>query len=164
MERKAHTFFLVQGAMIATAYVVLTFTFEPVSFKEIQIRLAEALTILPVFTPAAVPGLAIGCLLANTLCGAPLLDVLFGSLATLIGAVGTRKMRNRSPVLAVMPPIVANTLIIPIVFRYAYGIPLPILLMMATVGLGEVVSCGILGLLLHKALYAHRKNIFGANG
>lgn len=163
MERKAHIFFVAQGAMIAAAYVVLTFTFEPISFEEIQLRVAEALTILPVFTLAAVPGLAIGCLLANTLCGAPLPDVLFGSLATLIGAAGTRKLRNRGPALAVMPPIAANMLMIPFVLRYAYEVPLPIPLMMAIVGLGEAVSCGILGLLLHRALYAHRKSIFGAD-
>lgn len=164
MERKAHTFFVVQGAMIVATYVVLTFVFEPVSFEEIQLRVAESLTILPVFTPAAVPGLAIGCLLANTLCGAPLPDVLFGSLATLIGAVGTRKLRNRGPALAIIPPIAANMLMIPFVLRYAYEIPLPIPLMMVTVGLGETVSCGILGLLLHKTLYAYRKSIFGADG
>ena len=164
MERKAHTFFVVQGAMIAAIYVVLTFTFEPFSFNEIQLRIAEALTILPVFTPAAVPGLAVGCLIANTLCGAPLPDVLFGSLATLIGAVGTRMLQSRNPALAVIPPIAANMLIIPFVLRYAYEVPLPIPLMMVTVGLGEAVSCGILGLLLHKALYTHRKSIFGSDG
>lgn len=141
--------------MIAAAYVVLTVAFAPFSFKEIQVRISESLTILPIFTPAAVPGLAVGCLLANILGGAVAADVVFGSLATLIGAVGTRMLRDKNPVLAVIPPIIANMLIVPFVLRYAYGVPLPIPLMMGTVGIGEMISCGVLGLLLYKALYTH---------
>ena len=135
--------------MIAAAYVVLTVAFAPFSFKEIQVRISESLTILPIFTPAAVPGLAVGCLLANILGGAVAADVVFGSLATLIGAVGTRMLRDKNPVLAVIPPIIANMLIVPFVLRYAYGVPLPIPLMMGTVGIGEMISCGVLGLLLY---------------
>ena len=146
--------------MIAAAYVVLTVAFAPFSFKEIQVRISESLTILPMFTPAAVPGLAIGCLLANILGGAVLADIIFGALATLVGAVGTRMLRDRNPVLAVIPPIAANMLIVPFVLRYAYGVPLPIPLMMGTIGIGETISCGVLGLLLYKALYVHRKSIF----
>ncbi len=160
MDRKHSSLLIAQGAIIAAAYVVLTVAFAPISFKEIQVRISEALTILPVFTPAAVPGLAVGCLLANILGGAALPDIVFGSLATLLGAVGTRFLRNRKPVLAVVPPIVSNMLIVPFVIRYAYGVLLPIPLMMGTVGLGEIISCGILGLLLYKVLYAHRKDVF----
>ncbi len=160
MNHKASSFLVAQGAMIAAAYVVLTVAFAPFSFKEIQIRISESLTILPMFTPAAVPGLAVGCLLANILGGAVLADIIFGSLATLLGAVGTRMLRDRKPVLAVIPPIVAKMLIVPFVLRYAYGVPLPIPLLMGTIGIGEMVSCGILGILLYKALYAHRKSIF----
>ena len=160
MNHKKSSFLVVQGAMIAAAYVVLTVAFAPFSFKEIQVRISESLTILPMFTPAAVPGLAVGCLLANILGGAVLADIVFGSLATLIGAVGTRMLRGKNPVLAVIPPIVANMLIVPFVLRYAYGVPLPIPLMMGTIGIGEMISCGVLGLLLYKALYAHRKSIF----
>jgi uncharacterized membrane protein len=144
MNHKASSFLVAQGAMIAAAYVVLTVAFAPFSFKEIQIRISESLTILPMFTPAAVPGLAVGCLLANILGGAVLADIIFGSLATLLGAVGTRMLRDRKPVLAVIPPIVANMLIVPFVLRYAYGVPLPIPLLMGTIGIGEMVSCGIL--------------------
>ena len=85
---------------------------------------------------------------------------MFGSLATLIGAVGTRLLRKSKPAIAVIPPIAANMVIIPFVLRYAYEIPLPIPLMMVTVGLGEVISCGMLGLLLHKALLPHRSSVF----
>ena len=146
--------------MIAAAYVALTLVFAPVSFKEIQLRVSGALTVLPVFTPAAVPGLALGCVLANLISGAALPDVVFGSLATLLGAVGTRQLRKKKPVWAIVPPIVSNMLIIPFVLRYAYGVELPIPLMMLTVGLGEALSCGVLGLLLHKALYTRREKIF----
>ena len=152
--------FLAQAAMIAAIYVALTYVFAPISFREIQVRIAEALTILPVFTPAAVPGLFIGCLIGNMLGGAVLPDVIFGSLATLIGAFFTWKLRKASPFLAPLPPILSNTLIVPFVLRFAYGIDLPIPLMMLTVCIGEVISCGVLGLILYYALRSRRELIF----
>ena len=156
-----HLLLMVQGALIAAVYVALTFVFAPLSFSQIQVRISEALAILPAFTAAGVPGLFIGCLLANLLAGAPLPDIVFGSLATLIGAIGTRMLRHKSMYLAPLPPILANALIIPFVLKYAYGIPLPIPLMMLTVGAGEVLSCGVLGLVLYKALERRRKVMFG---
>ncbi len=160
MQQKTTSLFLTQGAMVTAAYVVLTIVFEAFSFREIQFRISEALTILPVFTPAAIPGLTLGCLLANILGGAVLPDVIFGTLATLIGAIGTRCLRDSKPIIAVLPPIVSNMIIIPFVLRYAYGVDLPVPLMMVTVGLGEAASCGIMGLLLHKFLWPHRKELF----
>ena len=80
------THFLVQGAAIAAVYVVLTLVFAPLSFGEVQIRFSEALTVLPFFTPAAIPGLFVGCIIANLLGGAIPVDIIFGSIATLIGA------------------------------------------------------------------------------
>lgn len=159
MKNKS-TLFLVQAAMIGAVYVVLTVAFAPISFGEVQIRFAEALTILPFFTPAAVPGLFVGCLLANILGGAIVPDIIFGSLATLLGAVGTYLLRKQSRYLAPVPPIVANILIVPFVLRYGYGVDLPIPLMMLTVGAGEVISAGIIGLLLLNVLYKNRKKIF----
>lgn len=153
--------FLAHAAMIAALYVALTYVFAPISFGEIQVRIAEALTILPVFTPAAVPGLFLGCLLGNLLGGAVLPDVICGSLATLIGAFFTRKLRNASPFLAPVPPILANALIVPFVLRYAYQVDLPIPLMMLTVGAGEILSCGVLGLILYCALRGRSEKIFG---
>ena len=111
-------------------------------------------------TPAAVPGLFIGCLLANILGGAMIPDVIFGSLATLIGAFFTWKLRRASPYLAPIPPILSNTLIIPFVLRYAYLIEMPIPLMMLTIFFGEVISCGLLGILLYFALDKKRDAIF----
>ena len=87
------TLFIAQAAIIAAIYVALTRVFAPISFREIQVRIAEALTILPVFTPAAIPGLFVGCILGNLLGGALIPDVVFGSLATLIGAVFTWMLR-----------------------------------------------------------------------
>ena len=127
--------FLTQAAMIAAIYVVLTYVFAPFSFGEIQIRISEALTILPLFTPAAIPGLFIGCLIGNILGGAILPDIIFGSLATLLGAVFTWLLRGHSKFLGPVPPIAANTIIVPFVLRYGYGIVLPIPFMMLTVGI-----------------------------
>ncbi len=153
-------FYIVQAAMIAAVYVVLTFLFAPFGFGEIQVRISEALTILPAFTPAAVPGLFIGCLLGNFLGGAVLPDILFGSIATLLGAVGTYFLRRRSRFLAPLPPILSNTIIVPLVLRYAYSILLPVPFLMLTVGIGEVISCGVLGLLLATVLEKYRAQIF----
>lgn len=152
--------FLTQAAMIAAIYVVLTLLFRPVSFGEIQVRISEALTILPLFTPAAVPGVFAGCLIANIIGGGILPDIIFGSLATLIGAVLTYRLRERTPFLAPLPPIAANTVVVPFVLFYGYGVNLPIVFMMLTVGIGEVLSCGVLGLLLYTALKRYRYVIF----
>lgn len=146
-----NTKLLVQAAAIAAVYVVLTMVFAPISFGEIQVRISEALTILPFFTPAAIPGLFVGCLVGNILGGAILPDIIFGSLATLIGAVISWLVR-KNRYLVPIPPIVSNTLIIPFVLRFGYGINLPIPMMMLTVGIGEVVSCGVIGLILLFAL------------
>ena len=105
MKQRKYTRFLAQAAVIAAVYVVLTVVFAPFSFSEVQVRISEALTILPVFTAAAVPGLTAGCLLGNIVGGAPLPDVVFGTLATLIGAVGTRMLRSWKPAAAILPPI-----------------------------------------------------------
>ena len=154
--------YIAEGAMIAAAYVVLTLFINAFDLASgaVQVRISEALTILPAFTPSAVPGLFIGCILANLMGGNHILDVVFGSLATLLGALGTRKLRNAHPLLAPVPPIIANTLIVPFVLRYAYGIPGPIPLMMLTVGIGEALSCGVLGMLLYFALYKRREAVF----
>ena len=164
--RDKKTAFLVQAAAVAAVYVVLTMVFAPFSFGEIQVRISEALTILPYYTPAAVPGLFIGCLLGNILGGAILPDIIFGSLATLIGAVFSYLLR-RNRFLVPVPPILANVLIVPFVLRYGYGVVLPIPLMMLTVGIGEVISCGVLGLSILFAMERYKRykgNIFQTGG
>lgn len=152
--------FLVQGAAIAAIYVVLTIVFAAISFGEVQVRISEALTILPYFTPAAVPGLFVGCIIANLLGGAIPVDILCGSLATLLGAVFTYLLRKNTRWLAPLPPIISNTVIVPFVLYYGYGINLPIPFMMLTVGIGEVISCGVLGMIVLTALDRYRHVIF----
>lgn len=160
MKRNAKVLFMAQAAMIAAIYVVLTIVFASFSFKEIQVRISEALTILPVFTPAAIPGLSIGCLLSNILGGCIVPDIIFGSIATLIGAAGTYLLRRQNLYVALLPPIVSNMVLVPFVLRFGYQVPLPIPVLMLTVGLGEVISCGILGRVLHKILAKYKAVIF----
>ena len=158
--RNKNAAFLTQAAMIAAIYVVLTYVFAPISFGEIQVRIAEALTILPLFTPAAVPGLFIGCLVENIIGGALLPDIVFGSIATLIGAICTYLLRNQKPVFGTIPPMVSNTIIVPFVLKYAYGVALPIPFLMVTVGVGEIISCGILGMIVYYALNRYKGTLF----
>lgn len=158
--KKTKTPFLVQAAAIAAVYVVLTLLFAPLSYGAIQIRFAEALTILPFFTPAAVPGLFAGCLLSNLFGSAIPLDIICGSFATLAGAIGTRLLHKKSKWLAPVPPILANTLIVPFVLSYGYGVNLPIPLLMLTVGIGEIISCGVFGMIILLALSKRETAIF----
>ena len=145
---------LAQSGLIAALLVVLTMvsTALGLSSGAVQVRFSEALCLLPILTPAAIPGLTIGCLLANVLSGCILWDVVFGSLATLLGALGTYALRRRHPALAALPPILSNVIIVPLVLAYAYHIDEAIPYMMLTVGAGEVISVGVLGLLFLSAL------------
>lgn len=152
--------FLTQSALIAAVYVVLCAAFAPISYGEVQVRVAEALVILPYFTPAAVPGLFVGCFLSNMIGGSVMADMVFGSLATLLGAAGSYCLR-RSRILVLLPPIAANMLIVPYVLRYGYGVPLPIPFMMLTVGIGEVIAVAGLGSVLLNVLLRYRKYLFG---
>ena len=160
MEKKS-ALFLTQAAMIAALYVVLTYIANLFGLASgvIQIRLSEMLCILPVFTPAAIPGLFIGWLLSNILTGCVIWDILFGSLATLAGAIGTYLLRNHKFVFT-LPPVAANMIVVPLVLQYAYGVPDAVWYLAVTVGAGEVISVCILGMLLYKVLYRQRKAIF----
>ncbi len=153
------TQFLTEAAVIAAIYTVLVLAFQPISFGPIQFRIAEALTILPYFTPAAIPGVAVGCFLSAVLTGADILDMVFGSLATLIAAILSYQLR-RYKFLVPVPPIVANALIIPWILRYAYQIPDAIPYMMLTVGAGQVLAVGVLGIILLFALDKVKHVIF----
>ena len=166
--RNKKVLLIVQAALIAAIYVVLTYFISAFNLASgaIQVRISEALTILPVFTPAAIPGLFIGCLLSNLLTGCMPLDVVFGSLATLIGACGTYALRKHK-FACTWPPVIANMVIVPFVLRYGYGfitefkgvdwsIPFNAL----TVGIGEVITCVILGSVLLRVLNKYRNVIF----
>ena len=145
------------AAIVAAMYVVLTYLASALGLSSgvIQVRFSEALTILPVFTPAAIPGLFVGCVLSNILTGCALWDIVFGSIATLLGAVFTYLLRKHK-LLAVIPPIIANTLIVPPVLIAVYGVSDAYWFITLTVCIGEVISCGILGTALRKALEKSR--------
>lgn len=153
--------YITQAAMIAAVYVVLTLFISAFNLASgaIQIRISEALTVLPAFTPAAIPGLFIGCLISNLLSGGMLLDVIFGSLATLLGACGTYLLRKWKWVVSV-PPILSNALIVPFVLAYVYHIPGGVPYFMVTVGIGQILSCGVLGMIVYRILAKYRNVIF----
>lgn len=152
------TLSIVRGGVIAAMYVVLTLIFQPISFGAIQFRIAEALTLLPLLTLDAVPGLFVGCLLANALGGGVWFDVALGSVATLLAALCTRKFRDR-PFLGALFPAIFNGLIVGPVVYFAYvrapGDPVSVgtlLFNMATVAFGELVVCYALGIPMYYGL------------
>lgn len=159
--RNKKVLFVTQAAVIAALYVVLTLLANAFGLANyaVQVRFSESLTILPFFIPAAIPGLVIGCFLSNILTGCMLLDIIFGTVATLLGALGTHALRKHKW-LAPIPPIVANTIIVPFVLAYVYHFEGSIPYFMLTVGAGEVISCGILGMILLFALEKRRSTIF----
>ena len=156
------------AAMIAALYVVLSFFISTFGLASgaIQIRISEALTVLPVFTASAVPGVTIGCLLFNILSGAAMPDIIFGTIATFIGAIFTRdiacRFKNKKwmPYLLPIPPIFANACIIPWVLKIAYGLGDAYWYLFVTIGLGEIISCGVLGLILYFTLKPFRQILF----
>ena len=148
---------LTRGALIAALYVMFTLMSALFGLDKgaIQLRLAEALTILPVVFPEAVLGLYIGCILANTFSGALFADVIFGSLATLIGALGAyllRKIPKRYIWIATLPTVLANALIVPLVLIFAYEVDMLYSFMLLTVGIGELISATVLGAVLYYSL------------
>ena len=153
-EKKFGVRDLTTAGLIAALYVLLTFFAQMLGLASgaIQLRVSEALTILPIFTVAAVPGLTIGCFLANFMTGCAAWDVVFGTLATFLGAMGTRIIGRRIPILGPVFPILANCLIVPPVLMYVYGVEDAYWFLVLTVGIGEILSCGVLGWILYKAL------------
>lgn len=147
--------------MIAALYVVLTYLASALGLSSyvIQVRFSEALCILPIFTSAAIPGLFIGCLLSNFLTNCILADIFIGSLATLLGAVGTYLLRKHK-ILMLLPPILSNILIVPFILRYGYGFTYSIPYMMLMVGIGEIISIGVLGTGLRVLLTKYKNLIF----
>ena len=170
--RNKNVTFMVQAAIIAALYVVLTFVANALGLAShtIQVRFSEALCILPFFTPAAIPGLWIGCLIANLATGAVIWDIIFGSIATLLGAIGTYLLR-RHKFLCTLPPVIANMIIVPFILVYGYGIPrvylknvdVTIIFNAMTVGIGEAISVCVLGSILLNVLNKYKDTIFRQN-
>lgn len=158
-KKKTPALYVAKGGIIAALYVALTFAFAPISFGAVQVRIAEMLTILPLFTPAAIPGLFLGCIIGNAAGGAIVWDVIFGSLATLIGAVlGYRLRGNRW--LVPIPAVVSNTIIVPLILKYGYGIPMSLPLMALYICIGEIAGCYVLGEILAQILLKYGKGLF----
>ncbi len=153
--------FICQGAMIAAIYVVLTLFINTFNLASgaIQVRISEALCILPIFTPAAIPGLFVGCLLSNIFMGSAIYDIIFGSLATLIGAFGTYYLRKTKFVFT-LPPVITNGIIIPLVLRFAYHLTDAYWFLVVTVCAGEIICVCVLGMILKAALWPQRRFIF----
>ncbi len=173
MKNKKTLIFIVQSGLIAAVYVALTFVsaLAGLASDAIQVRLSEALCVLPYFTPAAIPGLFIGCAMANLLTACAPLDILFGSLATLLGALGAyligryaKKCNGKNvlflKLLIPIPNLVANIIIVPWVLRLVYGDTAAIWFLSLTVGIGELIACVGLGLILLFALEKRAYQIF----
>lgn len=150
------TEFLVQASLIAAIYAVITMAFVPISYGQIQVRVSEALTILPAFTPAAVPGLFIGCIVSNIYGGGGIIDIVFGSIATLLSAFISYKMPKKF--LVPLPPVIINGIVVGYILNYLYGLPL--LITMAWVTMGQLIACYGLGYPLMKILEKYENRIF----
>ena len=155
--------FVCQAGIVAALYTVLTCLVGAFGLANgaIQFRVSEALCVLPVFMPAAVPGLTVGCLLSNILTGCLWQDILFGPVATLLGALGAWLLRRLSPWLAPLPTVAANTLIVPFILAYAYHAEGGLPYLMLTVGIGEILSAYVLGMVRLLALRRYGSRIFG---
>ena len=157
-NKKISTKAITKVAIIAAIYAGITIAVAPLSYAVMQIRVSEAMTILPVFTPLAIPGLFFGCLIANLLSPVGFIDVIIGSLATLIGALGTYALRKHR-FFAMCCPVIANAVLVGGMLYYVAGVNLPLGVCMAWVGLGEAAACFVVGLTLGKLLDRH-KHIF----
>ena len=142
---------LARGAIIAALYTALTVLLAPLSYGEVQIRFSEAFTLLPILMPEAVPALLVGCLLSNILGGCSIFDIVFGSLATLLAAVCTRRLRDKFWLAALMP-VLFNGVIVGAVVHFCYSTAIALPLCMLSVAAGEAVACLIVGPLLISVL------------
>lgn len=155
--KRTSTLFLTRGALIAALYVALTYAAAIFGLASgtIQFRISEMLCILPIFMPEAIIGLTLGCLIANLATNAVIWDIIFGTLATLIGAIGTRLLRNlpkKLMWLAPLPTVISNSVIVPFVLIFAYGVAGAYSFLMLTVAIGEIVCAEIMGLVLYYSL------------
>ncbi len=159
------TKYLIYGAMIAAIYFVLTYAVAPISSGLFQCRVSEALCILPYFTPAAVPGLFVGCLTANLLMGSPIYDVVFGSAATLLAAILTRQIAQQYPTpgarwLIPAPAVLLNALVVGWILSNVYDVGAPYWVCASYVALGQIGACYVLGMPLLFLLERYKDKLF----
>lgn len=157
-KQKATVKAIAQAAVIAALYAALTIFIMPASYGPVQFRISEALTVLPAFTPVAVPGLFIGCVVANLVSPVGMIDVVVGSAATLIAAVCSYMLRDHK-LLVPLPPVIANAVMVGLELYYYYNVNFSLPACMFWVGLGEAGACYLLGYPLMLMLEKHR-NIF----
>ncbi len=162
MRRNKKILFVCQGAVIAAIYAVLTLLAHLFGFDAgvVQLRISEALCVLPAFTAAAIPGLYVGCFLSALLTGAVWLDVLIGPIATLIGAFGAYLLRSKGKYLVPLPTLLSNALLIPPVLAYGYGINVALPLLYLGIGVSECISAYVLGIFFYGALDRRKNQIF----
>lgn len=151
--------FVVQAGVIAALYTAITLGLAPISYGPVmQVRISEVLTVLPALTPAAIPGLFIGCALANILGPYGLADMIFGSAATLLAALLTYSLRKK-PLLAPLPPVVSNAVIVGSMLVYLYEVPVALWAACSWIALGEFISCYLLGYPLLRYLIKHEERL-----
>ena len=158
LDQHGKTMFIVRSAVIAALYAALTLALYPISFGAVQFRVSEALTLLPIVMPEAMPGLFVGCLVSNLIGSATPWDIIFGSLATLIAAILTYATR-RNKILAAFWPVLCNTVIVGLVL--ALTLDLPVFLTMGEVGLGELAVVYTVGMAMLAALKRVPKKLLG---
>ena len=158
LDQHGKTMFIVRSAVIAALYAALTLALYPISFGAVQFRVSEALTLLPIVMPEAIPGLFVGCLVSNLIGSATPWDIIFGSLATLIAAILTYATR-RNKILAAFWPVLCNTVIVGLVL--ALTLDLPVFLTMGEVGLGELAVVYTVGMAMLAALKRMPKKLLG---
>ena len=158
LDQHGKTMFIVRSAVIAALYAALTLALYPISFGAVQFRVSEALTLLPIVMPEAIPGLFVGCLVSNLIGSATPWDIIFGSLATLIAAILTYATR-RNKILAAFWPVLSNTVIVGLVL--ALTLDLPVFLTMGEVGLGELAVVYTVGMAMLVALKRVPKKLLG---
>ena len=157
MNKRKTTRLVTRAGVIAALYFVLTMISSLVGLSSgvIQCRLSEALCVLAAFLPEAIPGLFVGCIIANIFAAGALWDIIFGSVATLLGAIGAwyiGRLGRKFRLLIPLPTVLANALIVPFVLIYAYGATEAYPFLLFTVGIGEVISAWVLGLILYAAI------------
>lgn len=154
------TRYLVQAAIIAALYVAIAFVAAPISYGQFQLRISEALTVLPLFTPAAIPGLFVGCVLSNLLGGMGLPDIVLGSLATLAAAYATYRLRHQNKLVALSPPVFINALVVGTYLQMLFFKEVNVFAMMGWVALGQLGACYLIGYPLTVALERYKAVLF----
>ena len=151
--------YIAAAAVIAALYTALTLLLSPISFNVMQLRFSEGLSVLALYTPAAVPGLFVGCFLANILGPGGITDAVFGSIATLIGCIGIRALKKH-PWIALLSAVVSNAVIVGLELRYVFSLEMSPMLCMMWVGLGELISIYLPALILKPRLDRSRGKLF----